>query len=140
MICECGNYTEGTTDKCATCNRADRKAKANAAKIAKVYKFKPKKLPPAKTFKPIKQVSKKRAKELAVYKPIRDAFLAANAVCQCCNAAPATEVHHKAGRIGKLLYNIKYFLAVCHWCHMEIEANPVWAKANGYSVDRTTLK
>ena len=48
----------------------------------------------------------------------------------------ATEVHHKKGRIGKLLTDIRYFLGVCRECHNKIELNPTWAKENGYSLNR----
>ena len=48
----------------------------------------------------------------------------------------ATEVHHKKGRIGKLLTEISYFLGVCRECHSKIELEPIWAKENGYSLNR----
>lgn len=58
-------------------------------------------------------------------------------MCQvdgCCRYAQ--EVHHRKGRLGDLLTDTKYFLAVCGICHNKIELQPKWAKENGYSVSR----
>jgi hypothetical protein len=43
-----------------------------------------------------------------------------------------TEVHHKKGRAGAMLWNQTYFLWVCRWCHDQIHENPKWARAQGY--------
>jgi hypothetical protein len=40
------------------------------------------------------------------------------------------------GRIGNLLTDPKYFLAVCRQCHNWIEEHPKEAKELGYSVSR----
>lgn len=46
------------------------------------------------------------------------------------------QIHHKKGRIGELLFDKKYFLAVCQNCHNYIENNPEFAILNGYSLSR----
>lgn len=87
--------------------------------------------------KPIKKVSKKRSKENAEYLRVREAFLDSLIFCEvdsCKNLA--MEVHHKSGRIGKLLTDIDNFLGVCRECHNKIELNPQWAKKQGYSLNR----
>lgn len=98
----------------------------------------PKPIPkPKKTQKRIRQVSKKRGRENGQYLVLRKVFLENHPICQvdkCKN--PATTIHHKKGRIGKLLCDIRHFLAACVDCHQKIELEPEWAKENGYSEDR----
>lgn len=86
---------------------------------------------------PIKKDSVKRKSQKTDYLKIRKVFLESIIFCQVkeCKGL-ATEVHHKKGRIGKLLTDIRYFLGVCRECHNKIELNPIWAKENGYSLNR----
>lgn len=44
----------------------------------------------------------------------------------------STEVHHVAGRIGKLLCDADNFLAVCRDSHNMIHRMPSWARQNGF--------
>ena len=90
-----------------------------------------------KAKKPIRKVSKKHQVNLKEYKVVRDAFLEENPRCQFegCNRE-ATEVHHVAGRNGKLLSNPKYFMAICRDHHVWCELNSIEAKEKGYSVNR----
>ncbi len=90
-------------------------------------------------YRKARRVSKARAQDNAVYSKIKKAYLDANPKCLCCGGI-ATDIHHMRGRMGELLYNIKYFLAVCRSCHDRIEHEPVWAKRMGYSVDRLTIE
>lgn len=86
-------------------------------------------------------VSPKMIESLKEYKTVRAKFLSRHPICQArisgCTKE-ATQVHHKAGRLGALLTNDKYFLAVCHHCHCYIEVNPLEAKEKGWSMDRLT--
>lgn len=84
---------------------------------------------------PIKSV--KRIVEEKLYKKVKKEYLTAHLKCEVkgCNKV-SKDLHHMRGRIGKLLYNEKYFLAVCRDHHTEIELNPVAAKENGYSLSR----
>ena len=86
---------------------------------------------------PIKKVSQKRNLENKEYLKVRKVFLQSLMFCQVnsCKKLP-TEVHHKKGRIGKLLTDTRYFLGVCRECHNKIELEPLWAKENGYSLNR----
>lgn len=84
----------------------------------------------------ISHISDKRKKELSEYRKERGKYMNDNPICEACNFSPSTEIHHQKGKIGKLLYNPLYFLAVCRPCHNEIENNPEWAKENEYSIDR----
>lgn len=86
---------------------------------------------------PIKKISQKRNLENRDYLKVRKVFLQSLIFCEVksCKGL-ATEVHHKKGRIGKLLTDIRYFLGVCRECHNKIELYPLWAKENGYSLNR----
>lgn len=88
----------------------------------------------------IKPVSKKRAKQKDTYLTVRAVYLKNNPYCQKCKddgwEIPATEIHHKAGRIEALLCDINNFLPVCRLCHQWIESNPVEAKKRNYSKNR----
>lgn len=89
--------------------------------------------------KAIKPISAKMTKSLDEYSKRRMAFLTVHSHCQAklqgCSGE-ATEVHHKAGRIGELLILISKWLAVCRSCHRWIEENPLEAKELGFSEDR----
>lgn len=46
------------------------------------------------------------------------------------------QIHHKKGRTGDLLWDKRYFLAVCHSCHRAIEDFPNMAISHGWSLSR----
>jgi len=81
----------------------------------------------------LRPVSKKRAKQLRVYTKIRREFLDSK-MCEACKIRPASEVHHKKGRIGADLLDRDYFMAICRGCHSAIHLNPTWARAKDYLV------
>ena len=87
----------------------------------------------------MRQISKKQSANLRIYKKVREIYLNNNPNCEAklqgCSYE-ATEIHHKAGKTGDLLFNTKYFLAVCRTCHNWIEGNPKEAKQMNLSVDR----
>ena len=89
--------------------------------------------------KSISPVSKKRQVEMDEYSKRRLAFLALHSSCQAklvsCTGK-ATDVHHKAGRVGDDYLNMNKWLAVCRSCHGWIEINPVEAKELGFSESR----
>ena len=58
-------------------------------------------------------------------------------VCEVCRENRATSTHHKAGRVGDGVNAPELLLHVCVWCDHRITTEPEWAKAEGYSVDRT---
>lgn len=85
--------------------------------------------------KRIKPRSKKRQKEYEEYNRIRPIFLEGK-ICPI-TKRPATEIHHKKGKIGKLLCDQRYFLGVTREGHEWIENNPEEAYRLGYSIKRT---
>jgi hypothetical protein len=89
-----------------------------------------------------KTITKKSEKQVVAeksYSLIRKAFLIKHTKCQAglpgCSIS-STEVHHKKGRIGSLLIDTNFFLAVCRNCHDYIENNPSEAKELGLSESR----
>jgi hypothetical protein len=89
--------------------------------------------------KAIKSVSDKMAVMLKVYKEKREKFLERYPKCQAgiegCTKY-SSQVHHRRGRLGELLINTEYFLAVCYSCHHYIEMHPLEAKEKGWSLMR----
>ena len=97
---------------------------------------------PTTKAKPIAPRSQKRSKEERLYSAKRVLFLLDFPMCQAniqgvCKGQ-ATEVHHKAGKIGKDLIDETKFLAVCRSCHNYIENERAWAMEKGYSIKRIT--
>lgn len=95
---------------------------------------------PTSVQKRVPSRSPKRAKEEQEYSIRRKEFLSKNCMCQAhipgvCRGQ-ATDVHHKAGRVGDLLLNILYWLAACRACHEWIEMHPKEAKEMGFSLTR----
>lgn len=84
--------------------------------------------------KPIKKESKKRSIDNKAYLTLREVFLKGK-ICPV-TGQRATQIHHKKGRIGSLLCDVKYWLAVSDEGHKKIELNPKWAKEQGYSLSR----
>ena len=80
-------------------------------------------------------LSKRRTKQYREYSKVRKEYLEEHSYCEVCYS-PATEIHHKKGKIESLLTDKNFFLAVCRNCHDWIENNPEKAKEEGYSVDR----
>ena len=81
--------------------------------------------------------SVKRMAEERLYAKKKKEYLTAHIRCEVkgCNRV-SEDIHHKKGRVGKLLFNEKYFMAVCRDHHTEIELNPDWAIKNKYSIKR----
>ena len=87
----------------------------------------------------IRKLSKKRAAQNRGYLKLREQYLIENPFCKVMTegcTGRATTIHHKKGRIGKLLTDTNYFLGCCMNCHEAIERNPIWAKEKGYSLSR----
>lgn len=87
----------------------------------------------------IRKLSPKRAKQNREYRQKAALYLSVHPVCEACKQNEATQIHHKKGRIGELLTDMKYFLAVCESCHRFIELHPVQAKKYGFSLSRLAV-
>lgn len=87
--------------------------------------------------KPIKnyiipQVSKKKTKELAEYRKVRDQFFKENPVCQYpgCNSREI-DLHHKKSRAYHLS-DVTVFMSVCRLHHNWIHENDAEARRMGF--------
>ena len=80
----------------------------------------------------IKPVSKKQQTRLQKYMILRNQYLLEHPICEVCNSAASTEIHHKSKRVGDNLF--KDFLATCRTCHVYIEEHPAIAKSKGWSL------
>lgn len=80
----------------------------------------------------LRPVSAKRAKENREYTKKRRMFLEANPLCQICQNTFSSEVHHRFGRIGKMLNDLTGFMAICSYCHRRVHEHPKWARENGF--------
>jgi uncharacterized protein YcgL (UPF0745 family) len=92
-------------------------------------------------------MSEKRKSESYLYTKKRKTFLKLpeNKYCQAAKAifnesVLTNEVHHKAGRIGKLLNYVPYWLAVSSKGHDWIHANPKEAYKLNFLIKSTTIK
>lgn len=96
-----------------------------------------KRKPLKKSATKIRPISKKRAAQERVYSKQRIEKLEKDPICQFPGCeAPATEVHHPAGRIGELLTKSELFVSLCHPHHVHVELNPIEAKELGLSFNR----
>lgn len=89
---------------------------------------------------PLKKVSKGRKAELAKYRRLTAQFLAKpeNSWCICCTMRremgenivrnPSLEIHHFAGRIGRLLCYVPFFRAFCNACRTWPHEHPAKAR------------
>jgi hypothetical protein len=82
----------------------------------------------------------KRAAEEREYSRERKKFLEENPRCAVYPYRQATEIHHKKGRIGKLLLDKDFWLPVSREGHNAIENNPDWARQMGYTLNRFNKK
>ena len=78
--------------------------------------------------KPLANRSVKRAKQEREYLKVRKSFLLSSQSCQAhlpniCSRQ-VTDLHHMKGRIGDLLTDPTFFLALCRPCHDWIHTHP----------------
>lgn len=90
-----------------------------------------------KKYKKISPISKKRELQNKKYLILREEFLSIpeNKICPIYKT-PTTDIHHMKGRIGDLLLNINYWVALSREGHRYVEDHPKWALENGYTVKR----
>lgn len=82
--------------------------------------------------KSFRNMSVKREGEYKIYRPLRDKYMKEHPICERCNNAPSNDLHHKAGKIGKMLYDILHFSALCRNCHNWVHDNPKEANEEGW--------
>jgi hypothetical protein len=87
---------------------------------------------PATTIKKESGNSKDQNNE---YKKKARQFIKNNPMCKVCGK-PSESVHHQKGRVGDLLLDQRYWLALCIKCHQHFETHPQEAKKKGISISR----
>lgn len=82
-------------------------------------------LTPSEPRKPISPISDKMKGDLALYRKKRDEYFKEHQVCEYpgCHNKKIT-LHHKRGKIGKLLTDERYFCSLCLKHHIEVNENP----------------
>lgn len=93
--------------------------------------------------KPKRQRISKTAdpERIAIYVAIKAIWihLPENMYCKVCKTNRTNEPHHKQGKEGDLLFDVRKWLPVCRKCHERIELNPEEAYANGWSLSRLAI-
>lgn len=86
----------------------------------------------------MRAVAPKRARQLRLYRPLRDAFLAANPRCAFPGGCvqPSTDLHHRAGRRGLMLLDVTRWSALCRSHHSFLTEHPTIAYEMGMSERR----
>jgi len=79
----------------------------------------------------IKARSGSMEQRAGVYVAIADLWKRQNPQCVRCHKS-ADDVHHKRGRDGLLLFDVRNFVSVCRGCHEWIGANPEAAARSGW--------
>jgi hypothetical protein len=118
-------------------NNSKEKAKHKKIKYKKYLKL---------ASKVLNAVSERGKEKTKLYKKARLEYLESH---KCCEAkltgctiptvdyeSVGLQIHHKKGRVGELLFDKRYFLAVCQNCHNYIEQNVDFAISNGFSLSR----
>lgn len=86
----------------------------------------------------IRPVSVKRARETRTYTLLRREFLADHPRCEFPGGCtqPATEIHHKRGRVGALYLDTAHWSPLCHDHHAWATEHPAAAFEMGVSERR----
>lgn len=87
------------------------------------------------------RMSPSKATMARLYKLLADAFKREHPYCAVClmdpaigpmNVSATRDVHHIKGRVGGLLFDVRWWLAVCGTHHQWIHDNPKQACEKGY--------
>ena len=88
----------------------------------------------------IKARSDSEARRMESYRPIAELYKRLHPLCEACpkirgvgttDRNPTDDVHHRKGRAGLLLFDIRHYLAVCRQCHQWIQSCPLEARELG---------
>lgn len=119
-MCQFGGCTNPVFSKGFCSWHTPRKPIEKSTKIGKRKKYS------------ISPVSATRRNEYAIYREKRDEYFKTHQVCEFpgCRSRRIT-LHHKRGRIGKMLYDERYFCSLCGPHHTWVnEHNEEAAKMN----------
>lgn len=91
-----------------------------------------------RTAKRIRVKSDKQFERDKKYQAAKKQKQAQRLMCECGCGEIGTEIHHIAGRVGPLLYDISNLMVVTEECHRWIHANPEESYRLGYLRKRIT--
>ncbi len=83
----------------------------------------------------LRGASPKRAKQYREYDKVKKAYLALHPQCERCKNKKATDIHHKAGRVGEWLCKYEFFAALCRECHDFVHVNGKESRMLGWIID-----
>lgn len=134
------NPIKPKTGPCVDCGKETRLIAKRCGFCYWKFRNSVRKEPILKPRKPINPISKGQRQRIAKYSLVRAEYLAKQKVCEVqipgvCNGT-VSEIHHMRGKIGDLLTDENNFIAVCRFCHKQIELHPDWAKDMGFSLSR----
>lgn len=112
------------------------KKSKHAVKLRTLQEIHSSKKPTSKRQKRIRRVSIKKAADLKEYYAMRARFLANVDLCEVCNTERPVEIHHRRGRVGPLLTDLRHLLATCHRCHKWLHENIEEARTLGYICEK----
>lgn len=78
--------------------------------------------------------STKRKEQYGEYNKLKKEYIANHPLCERCRKVPTSDLHHKAGRMGKWLCDTRYFAGLCRKCHDWVGANGKEAEREGWIV------
>ena len=84
----------------------------------------------------VKARSGSETQRMDIYRAIKDLYIRQKPWCEACQVLctilqPADEIHHKHGRSGLLLLDVRHWMAVCSRCHVYIHEHPNAARSAG---------
>jgi hypothetical protein len=78
----------------------------------------------------IRSRTPKRAAQERAYRKRVKVWLKEHPTCQGCGGH-STQAHHSHGRVGRLLLYEPWWIAVCDFCHQDINEHPAQARMRG---------
>lgn len=112
------------------------KKSKHSVKLRTLQEIRSIKKPTSKRQKRIRRVSIKKAADLKEYYALRSRFLANVDLCEVCHTDRPVEIHHRRGRVGPLLTDLRHLLATCHRCHQWLHENIEEARTLGYICEK----
>jgi|GEM_PF-5870850 hypothetical protein len=74
--------------------------------------------------------------DMPTYESVKKEYLKDNQMCECGCGQRSVLIHHKKGRVGGLLCDPEFFMAVAYNCHVKIHNEPKEACEKGYLLPR----
>lgn len=115
--------------------RSSKKSK-HAVKLRTLQEIRSSKKPTSKRQKRIRRVSIKKAADLKEYYALRSRFLENVDLCEICHTDRPVEIHHRRGRVGPLLTDLRHLMATCKKCHQWLHENIEEARTLGYICEK----